>query len=171
MWRDLGLDEDSFAERVRKDPQVMITNFDAAHKLLNCGEVPLEPRFPKFRNKLDLFFIDYEMIPLLIQDSYLGSFQDRKSLDDLETMAEAADMISLGDQMSTRIRRDQNWSLLPNFGTFSSVAPCLLIKGRSLYPAFPQWLGKNSSHRKAKRLVREIKQALGHRVCAPSPAI
>ena len=44
----------------------MITNFDAAHKLLNCGEVPLEKKFPSFRSKLDLFFIDYDFIPLLV---------------------------------------------------------------------------------------------------------
>jgi replication factor C subunit 1 len=54
---------------------------------------------------------------------------------------------------------------------FSSVAPTEIIKGRSLYPSFPQWLGKNSTSRKAKRLIREIKQAMAHRVYADRYAI
>jgi len=28
---------------------VMINNFDAAHKLLNCGEVSLDKKYPFFR--------------------------------------------------------------------------------------------------------------------------
>ena len=86
-------------------------------------------------------------------------------------MAEAADMISIGDQLNIQIRSNQNWSLLPNFGICSSVAPCLIAQGRSLYPSFPQWLGKNSSARKAKRLIRELKQAMAHRVSADRFAV
>lgn len=59
-----------------------------------------------------------------------------------------------------------NWALLPNYGTMSSVGPCLLIKGQSFFPGFPQWLGKNSTARKSKRLIREIKQAMAFRVNA-----
>jgi replication factor C subunit 1 len=46
-------------------------------------------------------------------------------------------------------------------GFASSVAPCLLVKGSSFYPRFPEWLGKNSSQRKAKRLIRELKKVMG----------
>jgi replication factor C subunit 1 len=35
-----------------------------------------------------------------------------------------------------------------------------------LYPWFPAWLGKNSSAGKARRLIRELKQAMAHRVSA-----
>jgi len=55
-----------------------------------------------------------------------------------------------------------DWALLPNIGICSALAPCLLIKGQSLYPAFPQWLGKNSTETKTKRQIRELKFALGH---------
>ena len=48
----------------------------------------------------------------------------------------------------------------------SSVAPTLIIKGRCNYPGFPQWLGKNSSARKAKRLLRELKQKMGDAILA-----
>ena len=85
-------------QSISKDESVMINNFDAAKKLLNNGEKPLQDLYPSFRKKLDLFFIDHEFVPLLVQESYLNSFEDRNSVDDLERMAEAADMISLGDQ-------------------------------------------------------------------------
>ncbi len=47
-------------------------------------------------------------------------------------------------------------------GICSSVAPCLLTKGSTFYPRFPEWLGKNSSQRKSKRLIRELKKVMGH---------
>ncbi len=56
-------------------------------------------------------------------------------------------------------------------GVCSSIAPALLIKGRSAYPAFPQWLGKNSTYRKSMRLIRELKQKLGTQAYAPRRAI
>jgi len=100
-------------------------------------------------------------VPLLVQESYLTSFgTDRTELADLEKMADAADFISQGDLISTQIRTDQRWTLLPDYGTMSSVAPCLAIQGKLTYPAFPQFLGKNSSLRKVKRLQRELRRVV-----------
>ena len=44
----------------------MINNFDAAHRLLNSGEGGLDKKYPTFRDKLDLFFVDYDWVPLLV---------------------------------------------------------------------------------------------------------
>jgi hypothetical protein len=44
----------------------MINGYDAAWRLLNSGEKPLDDKYPLFRQKLDLFFIDYEWIPMLV---------------------------------------------------------------------------------------------------------
>jgi hypothetical protein len=71
MWKNKGGDNPN---NIAKDEAVMINNFDAANKLLNHGEVSLNKRYPTFRQKMDLFFIDYEFIPLLVQESYLNSF-------------------------------------------------------------------------------------------------
>ena len=49
----------------------MITNFDAAHRLLNHGSKNLNISYPKFTQKIDLFFIDYDFIPLLMHENYL----------------------------------------------------------------------------------------------------
>ena len=92
-------------------------------------------------------------------------------MQDLEQMAEASDFISHGDLMNIQIRTQQNWSLLPNFGILSSVAPCCLVAGKTFYPGFPQWLGKNSSSRKAKRLLRELKQRMSGSVSADQYSI
>ena len=78
----------------------MINNFDAAFRLLNHGAKPLDDRYPTFRSKLDLFFIDFEFIPLLMQESYLNSMERRDSPDDIETMAMASDFISVGDTLN-----------------------------------------------------------------------
>jgi replication factor C subunit 1 len=139
--------------------------------LLNHGAKSLEDRYPKFRDKLDLFFIDHEWVPLLIQDNYLNSIQDRNSLKDVEDMANAADFISLGDSLNRQIRVNMDWSLLPNMGVCSSIAPALILKGKSFYPRFPEWLGKNSSQRKSMRQIRELKFAMGSSACCDKRAI
>ena len=56
----------SLVNTISKDGKVMINNWDAAFKLLNDGAVPLAKQYPKFRDKLDLFFVDYEWVPLLV---------------------------------------------------------------------------------------------------------
>lgn len=162
MWKNTQMTDKNFLTRINKDESVMINNFDAAHRLLDHGKVNLNIRYPTFRQKVDLFFIDYDFIPLLVQENYLTTLGDRKTLDDIERMADAADYISIGDTVNLQLRRNQDWSLLPNLGFASSIAPCLIIEGSSFYPRFPEWLGKNSSQRKAKRLIRELKKVMGH---------
>ena len=144
-----------------KDFSVMMNNFDAAHKLLNIGQPLVSEMYPTYRHKQDLFFIDHDFVPMLVQESYLTAFgTDRDSLEDLHQMADASDFISVSDIINTKIRKDQFWSLLPDFGSMSSVAPCLSIKGRVTFPAFPQYLGKYSRLRKARRLIRELSQSI-----------
>ena len=46
---------------------------------------------------MDLFFIDYDLIPLLVQENYLNSMGDRREMYDLNAMADAAEFISLSD--------------------------------------------------------------------------
>ena len=95
----------------------------------------------------------------------------RDSMRDVEAMADAAEFISLGDTINRSIRTEQNWALLPQLGICSSVAPCLLVNGKSLYPRFPEWLGKNSTARKSARQIRELKFAMGMQAQANKRAI
>ena len=63
--------------------------------------------------------------------------ENRKSLADIDAMANAAEYISFGDILNIRVRTNQDWALLPNVGLFSSVAPVLETKGVTNYPGFP----------------------------------
>lgn len=70
MWKNHSLSSD-FIKKIGKDESVMISNFDAAQRLLDHGKKSLNINYPLFRQKIDLFFIDYEFIPLIIQENYL----------------------------------------------------------------------------------------------------
>jgi replication factor C subunit 1 len=78
----------------------------------------------QFRNKSiidksDIFFYDYQLIPLLIQENYLQCqphSQTRKltDLDHLNLISKAADSMCLGDVCSQMIfSKNESWSLLP----------------------------------------------------------
>jgi len=71
-------------DKIAKDEKVMINNFDAAFRLLNINEHQSRGNYTSFRDKLDLFFIDYEFVPLLVQENYLNAFGDRNSMRDIE---------------------------------------------------------------------------------------
>ncbi len=111
MWKNHQLDS-GFLKNIAKDESVMISNFDAAHRLLDHGKRNLNLQYPTFREKMDLFFIDYELIPLIIQENYLTAMGDRRSPDDIEAMANASEFISLGDTCNVQLRTNQDWSLL-----------------------------------------------------------
>ena len=52
-------------------------------------------------DKLNLYFIDFNLIPLLTHENYLSTFnQGQDKLNDIERMANCADLISLGDVIS-----------------------------------------------------------------------
>jgi len=53
---------------------------------------------------MNLFFIDYNLIPLLIQENYLDSMNKSGSSETLESMMKASDFISTSDIISTKIR-------------------------------------------------------------------
>jgi len=63
----------------KKDESVMINNFEAAYRMLNHGRKSLNEKYPTFKDKLDLFFIDYDWIPLLVQEGYLGAMEKRNT--------------------------------------------------------------------------------------------
>ena len=52
----------------------MINNFDAARRLLNLGDSYALKDQKSLNSLNDLFFIDHEFVPLLIQENYLNSF-------------------------------------------------------------------------------------------------
>uniref|UniRef100_A0A7S4SUN7 Replication factor C subunit 1 n=1 Tax=Alexandrium monilatum TaxID=311494 RepID=A0A7S4SUN7_9DINO len=138
---------------ISKDSGIMMTTFDACRKLLTASEGARM----KFRDRLDLFFVDHGIMGLLVQENYLNSVSKKPV--DAELMnrcAYSADLMTLGDIMSARIRGSQEWSLLPDVGLTSCVYPATVTNGFVSFPSFPQWLGKYSTQSRMSRLCREL---------------
>ena len=139
-----------------KDEVVMLKNFDAAKELLNSKSHSLS-----FRHLLDLYFIDYDLIPLLIQENYLSTFpsQNYKSKkEELENISLAADCISESDVIDKKIRNNMDWRLLADRGIIGCCTICKINKGFVPFPKFPEALGKISSLNKIKRETTELKE-------------
>jgi len=82
------------------------------------------------------------------------------SLANLRDMHEAADSISHGDILATKVQTGQNWKLLPDVALSSTIIPCQKIRGYCGWPKFPGFYGKLSSMKKRVRLVKELRKAL-----------
>ena len=85
-----------------------------------------------FHDKTDLFFEDYNMAGLFVQENYLQSKpsdarNDRVKL--MELVSKAADSIAWGDLVEKTVRRDMHWELLGTAAVFSSVLPGAYMSG------------------------------------------
>lgn len=110
-----------------------------------------------FNDKSDLFFHDYNIAPLFVQENYLHVKPNCNKSQVLKRVAQTADSLSMGDLVEKRIRSNMAWSLLPTQAVFSSVLPGEYMEGALASAAnFPSWLGKNSRANKRKRLAQEI---------------
>uniref|UniRef100_A0A3Q1J726 Replication factor C subunit 1 n=1 Tax=Anabas testudineus TaxID=64144 RepID=A0A3Q1J726_ANATE len=145
----------SDAASARKD--MKLGPFDVCRKVFAMGE---ETAHMSLIDKSDLFFHDYSLAPLFVQENYLNvrpaaASGDLKS--HLVLLSKTADSISDGDLVDRRIRSGQNWSLLPTQAIYASVLPGELMRGyMTQFPTFPSWLGKNSSTNKHSRIVQEL---------------
>ncbi|GAA5889227.1 hypothetical protein JCM6882_000680 [Rhodosporidiobolus microsporus] len=125
-------------------------------------------------DKLEVYFQDFSIMPLFVQENYLKSKFSRASgqsgpelaLTNLSLMSKAADAISDGDLVDAMIHGpQQHWSLMPFHGMMSCVRPASFCYGSGGgYPAFPAWLGKNSTQNKLGRMLGEIQIRMRLRV-------
>ncbi|KAI8900817.1 replication factor RFC1 C terminal domain-containing protein [Globomyces pollinis-pini] len=142
---------------------VTLSPFDIIGKLLSQASF----RSSTFSEKIDYYFQDYSMMPLMVQENYISmspsmareSGLSGKQLEahTLKLMSEAADSISIGDLVDARQRKENSWSLLPVHATMSTIRPCFFTHGgmQGMY-RFSSWLGQNSKQTKTTRLLRQI---------------
>ena len=94
-----------------------------------------------------------------MEQSYIDSIrndQKIKGSEKLERLETASNYVSDMDLCSSMIMGgDQHWELLP-LHAMLTVAVGHSVKGWISYPQFPQWLGKNSSRNKKKRLLSDL---------------
>uniref|UniRef100_A0A670XS97 Replication factor C subunit 1 n=1 Tax=Pseudonaja textilis TaxID=8673 RepID=A0A670XS97_PSETE len=170
MWcaRDKTLTYDGVKEdasKAKKD--IKLGPFDVVRKVFANGE---ETSHMSLIDKADLFFHDYSLGPLFVQENYIhvkpaAARNDLKK--ELILLSKTADSICDGDLVDRQIRARQNWSLLPTQAIYSSVLPGELMRGNlQEFPSFPSWLGKFSSTGKHDRIVQELSMHMSLRTHA-----
>lgn len=143
------------SHRAKKD--IKLGPFDVARKVFVTGE---ETAHMSLMDKSDLFFHDYSIAPLFVQENYvhvkpIAAAGDMKK--HLMLLSRAADSICDGDLVDRQIRSQQNWNLLPTQAIYASVLPGELMRGHmTQFPSFPSWLGKYSSTGKHDRIVQDL---------------
>jgi replication factor C subunit 1 len=133
-----GADVDS-----SKDANLRLNLFSATQRLIGNKKLSLD-------DAADIVFVDYAMIPLMVQEAYVAS--SKHSLDDVVT---ASEFISTGDLMDRYIRQKQDWTLLPHYVQNVSAA-AKAVSGPAPFQIFPQWLGKNSKRLKHRRYMDDL---------------
>jgi replication factor C subunit 1 len=126
-----------------KDANLRLDLFSATQKLIGNKRATLD-------EAANLVFVDYNMVPLMVQEAYLAS-----SRNSLEDAYKAAEFISIGDVMDRRIHQKQDWSLLPHF-VQNTVAAAKTVSGPAPFQIFPAWLGKNSKRLKHRRYIDDL---------------
>ncbi|CAB4060962.1 RFC1 [Lepeophtheirus salmonis] len=111
-------------------------------------------------DKSDLFFYDFSIGPLFIQENYLSVTPDAANKDRKKTMeliSLSSDSLCNGDLVEKTIRSKNAWNLLPVNAIYSSVLPGEYMSG-TLHGQiqFPSWLGKNSRQKKMNRILQEL---------------
>ena len=150
-------------EKAMKD--IRMNPFEACKLVFNAD--PSNSRAPKnIAEKMDLFFTDYSLMPLLVQENYLsvvpqnlkGNSKKEKDRNHLEFLSDSIESMCQGDRVSKILRNNNNWSLLPVQAIFSSYIPGEKLHGHIGLPAFPSWFGKNSKQGRVDRILQELQK-------------
>lgn len=108
-------------------------------------------------DKARLFFFDYSLGPLFVQENYLHVVPHAPRKEFVLRAGAAADAISMSDVIDAKIRGKNNWALLETQAFFASVMPGHHMEGHvGGQINFPSWLGKNSRRAKFQRLLNEV---------------
>lgn len=146
----------SDAQNSKKD--MKLGPFDVCRKVFVGGE---ETNKMSLNDKSDLFFHDYNIAPLFVQENYIHVIPyaaTSQSTRHLSLLARAVDSICDGDLVDRKIRTSQNWTLLPVQAMYASVLPGECMRGNvTQMIAFPSWLGKNSTTTKTERTLQELR--------------
>ncbi|KDO22543.1 hypothetical protein SPRG_11725 [Saprolegnia parasitica CBS 223.65] len=132
-----------------KDEVLRLNPFSATQIIFKSGA--------SFEARNEAYFVDYDLMPLMVQENYMQSIQSKRTSSDekLDDITLAADMIAESDLVSVYIRKEQRWDLLTKQAALN-VGACTYAEGFVGRPEFSRWMGKNSSTNKAKRLLSEL---------------
>lgn len=155
---------------MKKDQTFALSHFDA------CGYLYRESQKPEtFDLRFNAFFVDYDILPLMIAENYPKAANSSKRpgddpIDVLKRLSAAADSNCDADIVSQQIRGNQRWGLLP-LSAALHMRTAYLSRGNIGFPGFPEWLGKNSSRGKKKRLLTETAMHMRQRTMINSQTL
>ena len=145
-------------EEVKKDKSVTVGSFDICKILLNRNET----NKLNFGQKLDLFFVDFDLIPNMIFENYISTAYINNNNPDktesLEKINEGLDHMSFSDNIENKMKSQMEWSLLPDRGIHSTVIPSMIFSSFLSFPKFPENINKMSKIIKINRELKELKK-------------
>ncbi|XP_065581719.1 replication factor C subunit 1-like [Artemia franciscana] len=157
------------ASASKKD--VRMGPWDVIHKVFSAEE----HKKMSIHDKSNMFFQDYSLGPLFVQDAYLQVVPHAAKGDEkktLELISKSSDSLCDGDLVDRIIRSTNAWSLLPVQAIYSSVIPGDLMEGHFVGQiGFPQWLGKNSTTNKNDRLLQHLQMHMRLRISGSKRAV
>ena len=143
---------------VKKDKSVTVSSFDICKILLN----KIESSKLNFEQKLDLFFVDFDLIPEMIHENYLSTASINSNninkKESLKKIADGLDHMSFSDTVENRMKSQMEWSLLPDRGIHSTVVPSMIFSSFLGFPKFPTYFNKISTIIKINRELKELKK-------------
>ncbi|KAF9115055.1 AP-3 complex subunit delta [Mortierella sp. AM989] len=164
--QEMNYDEGAALSKA-SEKYVALNPFKIAEQLL----VETNYRALSVADKFDMYFNDYQLAPLMIQENYVrmdptNARGDPHGIEAIELMSKAADSLSDADLVDTMIHGSaQHWSLMPTHAAFSCVRPSFFVHG-SMRPGsggqfgpmmqFPLFLGQYSKSAKYNRMVKEL---------------
>lgn len=129
----------------KKDASLRLDAFSATQRLMAPKGLMASKQI-RFQEAEDLVYVDYSMIPLMVQEAYAHA-----SLT-VEELEKASDLISHGDLIQTATWKTQDWSLLP-LSVANTVSVVKAVSGPAPFNIFPQILGKMSKKSKHARYI------------------
>ncbi|XP_076646066.1 germ line transcription factor 1 isoform X2 [Halictus rubicundus] len=148
---NIGTQEKSLKKHINKD--LKLGPWDVVKQVFSAEE----HKSMNIHDKSDLFFHDYNIAPLFVQENYLSVAPHGPKDQLLEKVAKSSESLALGDIVEKSIRSNGSWSLLPMQACYSSVIPGTIMSGHVAGQInFPAWLGRNSKAGKFDRLMQEI---------------
>ena len=145
-------------EEFKKDKSITVGSFDISKILLNRNETSKL----NFSQKLDLFFVDFDLIPNMIFENYISTAiinnNNPDKRESLKKITEGTDFMSFGDVIENRMKSQMEWSLLPDKGVHSTVIPSMIFSSFLSFPKFPEHFNKITKIIKLERELKELKK-------------
>lgn len=118
-----------------KDESLRLNPFSATQQIFQ--------RELSFEARNEAYFVDYDLMPLMIQENYIQSIMNNRTSSDenLEAAMHASEFISESDLLNTYVRMEQRWDLLTKQAAMN-VGACVYSAGFIGHPEFSKYVAQ-----------------------------